>query len=69
MRLIEQTRDEKVTMYMKLTKRELVEMLVNANKALEGRPIAWEVVPYTHFNFPPGNIDCENFGINGNTNE
>ncbi len=47
MRLIEQTRDEKVTMYMKLTKRELVEMLVNVNKALEGRPIAWEVVPYS----------------------
>jgi hypothetical protein len=26
---VDQTRDEKVAMYMKLTKRELVEMLVN----------------------------------------
>ncbi len=47
MRLIEQTRDEKVTMYMKLTKRELAEMLANANKALEGRPSPWEIVPYS----------------------
>lgn len=29
MQVIPQTRDEKVAMYMKLTKRELVEMLLN----------------------------------------
>lgn len=44
MRLIEQTRDEKVTMYMKLTKRELIEMLINANAALEQRPLQTEWV-------------------------
>ena len=35
MQLVEQTRDEKMAMYMKLTKRELAEMLVNANDALQ----------------------------------
>ena len=34
MRVIEQTRDRQVAMYLKLTKRELAEMLVNANEAL-----------------------------------
>ncbi len=45
MRLLEQTREEKIKMYMKLTKRELAEMLANANKALEGKPLVWEIVP------------------------
>ena len=30
-----QTRDEKIAKYMKLTKRELVERLVNSNEALD----------------------------------
>ena len=34
MRAVEQTRDEKLEMYQKLSKRELAEMLVNANDAL-----------------------------------
>ncbi len=34
-RVIKQTRDEKIAMYMKLTKRELVERLVNSNEALD----------------------------------
>lgn len=34
MSVIEQTRDDKIAMYLKLTKRELAEMLVNANEAL-----------------------------------
>ncbi len=34
--VIEQTRAEKLAMYMKLSKRELAEMLVNANAALAG---------------------------------
>ena len=34
MRLIPQTRDDKITMYMKLTKRELAEMLINCNDIL-----------------------------------
>ena len=32
--VIEQTREEKVAVYLKLTKRELAEMLVNANDAM-----------------------------------
>ena len=35
MHIIPQTRDEKIAMYMKLTKRELVEMLVNSNGVLD----------------------------------
>ena len=35
MQVIEQTRNEKLAMYMKLTRRELAEMLVNANDALQ----------------------------------
>ena len=34
MHVIKQTRDEKIAMYMKLTKRELAEMLVNSNEAI-----------------------------------
>ena len=33
--VIEQTKDEKIAMYMKLSKRELAEMLINANILLE----------------------------------
>jgi hypothetical protein len=33
--VVEQTRDEKIAKYMKLTKRELVERLVNSNEALD----------------------------------
>lgn len=32
--MIEQTRDEKIAMYMNLTKRELVEMVINCNELL-----------------------------------
>ena len=32
--VIPQTRDEKIAMYMKLTKRELAEMLVGSNEAV-----------------------------------
>ena len=38
MHIIEQTRDEKIAMYMKLTKRELSEMLINCNDALKMLP-------------------------------
>ena len=34
MHVVEQTRDEKIAMYLKLTKRELAEMLFNCNEAL-----------------------------------
>ena len=34
-RVIEQTHDEKIEMYMKLTKRELATMLANANDAID----------------------------------
>jgi len=33
--VIEQTREEKIAMYMKLSKKELAEMLVNCNVLLE----------------------------------
>ena len=35
MYVIPQTRDEKIAMYMKLTKREIAEMLVNSSEALD----------------------------------
>ena len=34
LQVIKQTREERMTMYLKLTKRELAEMLINANEAL-----------------------------------
>ena len=36
--IVSQTRDEKLAMYMKLTKRELAEMLVNCNALLGREP-------------------------------
>lgn len=45
LQVIEQTRDEKIAMYMKLTKRELAEMLVNCNEALTARSQQWQSVP------------------------
>lgn len=33
--VVEQTHEEKIAMYMKLSKRELAEMLINANIVLE----------------------------------
>ena len=33
--VLEQTREEKIIMYMKSTKRELIEMLINANEAID----------------------------------
>ncbi len=36
--VIPQTRDEKIAMYLKLTKRELAEMLTAANEALAAVP-------------------------------
>lgn len=46
MRVMEQTHEEKVIMYMKLSKRELIEMLINSNKALDAKGWAGvEVVP------------------------
>ena len=44
--IVEQTRDEKIAMYMKLRKREIAEMLVNANDALHHlTPIQWTSFP------------------------
>ena len=37
LQVVEQTRDEKIAMYMKITKRELAEMLVNCNDVLAAR--------------------------------
>lgn len=35
MQLIEQTHEEKVAMYMKCTKKQLIEMLIECNKHLD----------------------------------
>ncbi len=35
MQVIEQTRDERIAMYMKLRKAKLAEMLLNCNEALD----------------------------------
>ena len=53
--VIPQTRDEKIAMYLKLTKRELAEMLTSANEHLDRLPqqpqwqttIPWETCPAT----------------------
>jgi len=34
MYIVEQTKEEKIAMYMKCTKRELIEMVINCNMAL-----------------------------------
>lgn len=36
---VEQTREEKIAMYMKSTKKQLAEMLVECNKYLRDKPI------------------------------
>lgn len=46
MHILPQTRDEKLAMYMKLTKREMAEMLVNANEVIDrayGQPVPGNV--------------------------
>lgn len=34
-RTLEQTKEEKITMYMKLSKKELIEMLIESNRLLD----------------------------------
>ena len=49
-RVIPQTREEKIAMYMKLTKRELAEMLASANEVVEAltREKSWQTtIPAT----------------------
>ena len=48
--VIPQTRDEKIAMYMKLTKRELAEMLANANQALQQQ---WQTIAPQQTYTPP----------------
>ena len=60
--IIPMTRDEKIAMYMKVNKRELAEMLVNANAAIEmmGPQISsqsLQEVPRDPFH-PPFEITC-----------
>lgn len=48
MQIIEQTHEEKMAMYMKLSKKELAQMLIEANRHLENRPIMVQPIqPYT----------------------
>lgn len=46
MQIISQTRDEKLAGYMRLSKRQLPQMLLNSNEALEQR-LAHERAPAT----------------------
>jgi hypothetical protein len=39
--VVEQTDSEKFVMYNKLTKKELIMMLIEANKHLNSRPLTW----------------------------
>ena len=39
--IAEQTYEEKFEMYSKLSKRELISMLIEANKHLSDRPLTW----------------------------
>lgn len=39
--VIEQTHEDKVKMYSKLNKKELIEMLIEANKHLTLKPLTW----------------------------
>ena len=39
--VVEQTHEEKVAMYMKSTKRELIEMLIECNRHLDSRPLEY----------------------------
>ena len=55
MHVIEQTRDEKIAMYMKLTKRELAEMFASANEAIDSltkeKPARWVQMPSWRIDF------------------
>lgn len=44
--VIEQTHEEKVEMYMKSTKKELIGMLIECNRIVEKMPITIEAVPF-----------------------
>ena len=44
LKTIERTRDQKLAAYMRLTKRELAEQLVNANDALQTRELPWVTI-------------------------
>ena len=60
--VIKQTHDEKIAMYMKLTKRELAEMLANCNEALSARAAVEPVkVVQTTIGWPP-NISWNGVG-------
>ena len=77
LKVMPQTHSEKIAMYMKLSKRELAEMLVNANNAMTiimpGCYHSHEIVyipiqpqyPQPNLPYYPITTTC---GINGNTN-
>lgn len=52
--IVEMTHKQKVKMYKKIKKRELIEMLIAANEVIES------MHPTTVYNLPPtGNIPCK----------
>ena len=77
LKVVQQTHSEKIAMYMKLTKRELAEMLIAANNTMTiimpcqyySHEIVYiPVQPQTSPNYcPPYYPITTNCGINGNT--
>lgn len=41
MQIIDQTDEQKMSMYMKLSKKEIIEMLIACNKILDARPVKY----------------------------
>jgi len=61
MQVVEMTREEKIAMYMKLSKRELTELLLNSETIINGfaqppiqiQPGTWEPQPYPRWEVMP----------------
>lgn len=43
MQIVEQTHEEKVKMYMKCSKKELIAMLIECNRIISSRPLTFSV--------------------------
>ena len=63
-RVIEQTDEEKMAMYMKFPKKELAQMLINCNRILDARPIT-----VTHMEITTNCSGCGRKFCDGTTTE
>jgi hypothetical protein len=61
--VVEQTYEEKFAMYLKLSKRELIEMLIEANKHIALRPLNY--TPFEVTGFLPVEDICPKNGGSG----